>query len=127
QVTHRKRTAQELLLELVTQHDVQGIRELVRVYTNQTAPHTREVRIDVVDVPFRPADAEVFRDERLHVTHEGAAAADDHLGEQRLTLLQGHAASAANGLVTPVLRQAEVIHRVAGLVQGSEQAREEVV
>src|SRR6185437_3985062 len=41
--------------------------------------------------------------------------------------LQSHAAITADGLVTPVLGQAQVVHRVPGFVQRAEQTREEVV
>src|SRR3977135_1286612 len=64
---------------------------------------------------------------RLHVAHERPAAADHHLDEQRLALLESHAPVAAYGLVAPLLRQAEVVHRMSGLVQRPEQAGEDVV
>ena len=47
--------------------------------------------------------------------------------QQRLALLERHAAVAPDRLVAPVLRQAEVVHRVPGLVQRAEQAREHVI
>src|SRR6185437_5222541 len=94
---------------------------------NQSTAHASEMSVDVLDAPFRAADAEMPDDERLHIAHEGAAAADDHLREQRLTLFQGHAAVAADGLIPPVLGQPEVIHCMAGLMQRAEQTREEIV
>ena len=69
----------------------------------------------------------MLHQQRLHVAHERPAAADHHLDEQRLALLQSHAPIAPYGLIAPVLRQAQVVHCMSGLVQRPEQTREDVV
>ena len=127
QVAHGELAAQQLLLQLVAQHDVQRIRELVGVDANEAAPHPGEMPIDAVDVPLRSAHTEMLRQQRLHVAHERPAAAHDHFDEQRLALLESHAAVAADRLILPILRQPEVVHRMARLVQRAEQARKDVI
>ena len=80
--------------------------------------------IEILRLPFRTTDREMLVEQRTQVLHESAAAADDHLEQQRLALLQGHTAIATDGLIAPGLRQTEVIHRVTGLVHRAEQAGE---
>jgi hypothetical protein len=84
---------------------MQRIGELVRVDANETALHAVQVRVDILYIPLRTRYAEVFREQRLHVLNEGPAAAHSYLNEQRLTLLESHAAITADRLVTPLLGQ----------------------
>src|SRR5256885_7028041 len=44
---------EQLLLQLVAQHDVQRVGELVRIHPDQSAPHPREMAVDILDVPLR--------------------------------------------------------------------------
>ena len=84
QVAHRQLSGEQLLLQLVAQHDVQRVGELVRIHADQSAPHPGEVAVDVLHVPLRSARAEVLRQQRLDVAHERPAAAHDHLDQQRV-------------------------------------------
>src|ERR1700680_3348838 len=52
QIAYRELPAQEFLLKLVAQHDVQRIGELVGVNSNQAAPHARQMRIDILSLPL---------------------------------------------------------------------------
>ena len=67
------------------------------------------------------------RQQRLNVVHERSTATDHHLDEERLALLERHAAVAANRLIAPLLRQTQVIHGVPGLVQCAQESGEHVV
>ncbi len=127
QVAHRELTVQQLFLQLVAQHDVQWVRELIGVDPDQPALHAVQVGVDVVQLPIRAAHSEMLRQQRLHVAHEGAAAADDHLHEQRLALLERHAPIPPDGLIPPVLRQPEVVHGMTRLVHRSQQTGPDVV
>ena len=60
--------------------------------------------VEVLNVPLRATDREMLGEQRLDVAHEGACAAHHHLDEQRLALLERHAAVAPDRLVAPVLR-----------------------
>ena len=60
--------------------------------------------INVLDIPLRSPYAEMLHQQGLHVAHEGAAATDDHLDQQRLAFLESHAAITADRLVTPLKR-----------------------
>ena len=53
----------------------------------------------------------------LQELQERPTAADDHLQQQRLALLQRHAAVAANRLIRKLRRQPQIVHRMAGFVQ----------
>ena len=66
-------------------------------------------------------------EQRQQVAHERPAAAHDHLDQQRLALLDRHAAVASDGLIAPLARQAEVVHRMPGLVQRTEHAGEQIL
>ena len=57
---------------------------------------------------------------------EGVAAAGLHLHQQRLALVQGHAAGIADRLTPPRLGQAGLVERVAGLVQHAHQRAGEI-
>ena len=57
---------------------------------------------------------------------EGVGAAGLHLHQQRLALVQHHAARIADRLAAPVARQAGLVERVAGLVQHAHQGAGEV-
>src|SRR6185312_5225699 len=116
----------QLLLELVSEQDVQRVRELIGIDADQAAADPREIQIDVLRVPFRTGDSEVLAEERGEVGHERTAAAHEHLEHERLALLECHAAVAPDGLIPPLLRQAEVVHRMTGLMQRPEKTREKV-
>src|SRR5262249_12868556 len=58
EVPYRELSGEQLLLQLIAQHDVQRIGELVRIDTDQPALHPRQMAVDVLDVPLRPARAE---------------------------------------------------------------------
>src|SRR5256886_14251619 len=98
QITHRQFRGEQLLLQLVAQHDVQRVGELVRVDPDQSAPHPREMAVDVLHVPLRSARPEMLRQQWLHVAHERAAAADLYLDEKRLAFLASDAPVAPYGL-----------------------------
>ena len=119
--------AEDALLQVVAQHDVQRIGELIGIHADQAAAHAVEVPVEILQAPFGPAHAEVFFEQRLYVAHEAAATPDDHLEQERLAFFERHAAIASHRLIAPVLRQAEVIHGVAAFVQRAEQARERIV
>src|SRR6516165_12764871 len=102
QVAHRELTGKQLFLQLVAQHDVERVGELVRVDPDQPALHPREMPVDVLDLPLRPARAEMPGDERLHVAYEWAAAAHHHFDEQRLALLERHPTVPPHRLVAPL-------------------------
>ena len=126
QVAHRELAGQQLLLDLVALHDVQRVAHLVGIDADQAALHARERAVEVVELPLRPAHAVVLLQERQQEAQERRAAADDHLEQQRLAFLQRHAAIAPHRLVAPARGHAQVVHRVAGLVQRAEQSRERI-
>ncbi len=66
-------------------------------------------------------------EQRPQPGEERPAARDDHLEQQRLALLERHAAIPAHRLVAPRLGQAEVVHRLAALVQHAHQSGERLV
>ena len=57
---------------------------------------------------------------------KASAAAGLHLHQQRLALVQHHAARIADRLAAPVARQAGLVERMAGLVQHAHQGAREV-
>ena len=83
--------------------------------------------MEVVGRPGRPALAEGGAHARCREGDEGVAAAGLHLHQQRLALVQRHAARIADRLAAPVARQAGLVERVAGLVQHAHQGAREVV
>jgi hypothetical protein len=60
------------------------------------------------------------------IFHERAAAAHIHFKQQRLALLEREAAIAADGLIPPLLRKPQVVHRVAGFMHRAQQSAERV-
>src|SRR5690606_10763953 len=109
---HFQLAVEDFFLELVAKHDVHRIRHFVSIDANQTATHTREQSIQILDLPLWPGYAADLLEQRLQVFEERAIAANDHLEQQRLALLDRHAAIASNRLTAPRLRQANVVHRV---------------
>ena len=68
----------------------------------------------------------MLADQRREKAHEGPAAAGLHLDQQRLALVQRHAARLPHRLVAPRLGQARLVERMAGLVQHAHEARERI-
>ncbi len=126
EILHGEVAGEQLLLEVVAQHHVQRIRELVRIHAHRAAAHAREQRVQVFHVPLGTGDGEVPLQQRPQVRHERAAAAHDHLDEQRLAFLQRHAAIAPHRLVRPLARNPQVVQRMTGLVHRGQQPGEDV-
>ena len=113
-------------LEPVAQHDVQGIGHLVGVDADEARRHARIEAMDVVGGPGRPVLAEGRAHARCGEVDEGVAAAGLHLHQQRLALVQRHAARIADRLAAPVARQAGFVEAMAGLVQHAHQGAREI-
>ena len=82
QVADRERAVENPLLELVAQHDVHRIRELVGVHAHGAAPHAGERAVQVARLPLRPAHAELLFEQRVQPREERPAAPDHHLEQQ---------------------------------------------
>ena len=65
QVAHRELAGQQLVLELVTQLDVQRVGELVGIDADRAALHAREVRVEIFFRPLGTGHAEMFLEQRL--------------------------------------------------------------
>jgi hypothetical protein len=81
QVLDGEIAGKDALLEVVPQHDVQRVRDLVGVDPDVAAAHAGEMPVDVLVLPLGAPDAEMLFQQRLQVPHEGAAAAHHHLDE----------------------------------------------
>ncbi len=106
---------------------MQRVGELIGVHPDQAALHAVQVGVDVVLFPLGAAPTEMLHQQRLQVAHEGSAAADDHLHEERLALFERHPAISPDRLIPPVLRQSKVVHGVTGLVHCAQQAGPDIV
>ena len=103
-----------------------GIGHLVGVDADVARRHARIEAMDVVGRPGRPVLAEGRAHARCGELDEGVAAAGLHLHQQRLALVQRHAARIADRLAAPVARQAGFVEAMAGLVQHAHQGAREV-
>ena len=126
QIRHRQRALEHFLLEVVAQHDVHRISELIGIHADEAALHANEMAVQVLLAPLLAAHLQVLVEQRLQVRDERAAAAQVHLEQQRLAFLEREAAVAAHRLIAPLRRQPEVVHGVAGLVHRAEQSRERI-
>ncbi len=124
QVAHRQRTVEDVLLEVEAQHDVDRVGQFVGIDADRAPTHVHQGAVQILDLPLRARHAVVLLEQRPQVAQERPAAPDDHLEQQRLALLERHAAVAADRLVAPGLGQPEVVEGLAGLVQHAHQARE---
>jgi hypothetical protein len=122
-----QRAVEDATLEVVAHHDVHRVGEFVGVHADLPAAHTHQLPVQVLLAPLRAADLHCLLDQRLQVLHERAAAAQVHLEQQRLAFLERETPVMTDRLVAPLLRQAEIVHRMAGLVDRTEQAAEQVV
>ena len=81
----------------------------------------------VVGLPGRTLAAEGVARQRRQEAEERRPAADLHLDQEGLALVDRHAAVLADRLQPPVGRQAALVHGVAGLVQYAHQSLGKVV
>ena len=121
--------AQQRLLHFVAQDDVQRVGEFVGIDADEAAFHPRGAAQQGVRLPLGRTGGraeQLALDDGRRELKEGRTAADLHFHQERLALVQRHAAGIANRLTAPDSRQALLVERVAGFVEHGEQRREVV-
>ena len=104
-----------------------GVGHLVGVHPDIARLDPNRPPVECLRIRRVPAaTVEMLAEQWREEPHKGLAAASLHLDQQRLALVQRHAARLTHRLVPPRLRQARLIERVAGLVQHPHQTREGV-
>jgi hypothetical protein len=78
-----------------------GIGHLIGVNPDQAAPDPDLAAIERIGFPTRPIAAESLTQDRRRIAEERTAAAHLHFEQQRLALMNGHAAGAADRLQAP--------------------------
>src|SRR3546814_4663605 len=103
---------------------MRGIGDLVGIDADQARPYPGIDPAQVGFFPGRTAAAKGLAQDRRRPAEEFVAAADLHLDQQALALVQRHAARLADRLVAPGFRQAEFVERMAGFVRSEEHTSE---
>ena len=113
-------------LEPVAQDDVQRVGHLVGVDADEAA---LDAGVEALEVRRREGGvvAERLLELARQKAHERRRTAGLHLDEQRLALVDGHAALVAHRLAAPAQRQPGLVEGVTGLVQHAHQGRDELV
>ena len=123
QVGERQVAREQRHLEPVAKDDVERVGDLVGIDPDQAALDPDRPAVEVVGGERRAVAPEGRGQERREIAEEGARAADLHLDQERLALVDRERARAADRLAAPGLGQASVVERMAGLVQDRHQAR----
>ena len=64
QVGHGQRAFEHFLFQVVAQHDVHRIGQLIRIHADAAAAHADQQSIQVGFFPFWPADLQIFLEQR---------------------------------------------------------------
>ena len=126
QVGERQVAGDQRGFEVVAQQDVGRIGRLVGVHPDEAGLDPRLQAVEVLGREGGAVAAELRPHQGREEREERAAAAGLHLDDERLALVQAHAAGLADGLVAPCGRAALLVERMAGLVQHAHQRPPEI-
>ena len=116
QVLDLQGAGDQLLLQLVPDHDVEGVGELVRLRADEAGLALVDGQVEVVGGDVLERLGPQLLDVGQDVGEEGFAAADDVLIEPALGLVDAHAGAAAQGGVLDVVADVQLVEGVAPLV-----------
>src|SRR5258708_12374223 len=103
-----------------------GVGHLMGVNPDQAAPDPYLAVIELLSFPSWPIAAERLAQDRRCIDQERTAAAHLHFEQQRLALVNGHAAGAADRLQAPRSGEAALVEGMTGLVQNSHQGARKI-
>src|SRR5712671_7152071 len=103
-----------------------GVGHLIGVNPDQAAPDPDLAVIELLSFPSWPIAAERLAQDRRCIDQERTAAAHLHFEQQRLALVNGHAAGAADRLQAPRSGEAALVEGMTGLVQNSHQGARKI-
>ena len=126
QIANAERSGDQRDFELVSEHDVQMIGDLVGRDPDHAGPHDIDVAVEALGIEPPHRVGEQFLQAREHIVPERAAAADMVLPQPRLGFLQSHARGFGEQRVAIVGIEALIVEAVAALVQRRQHRRRQV-